>query len=61
MNFLYNNMLFFFIDAHSCKELHTRSHKYALQNFQQVVGTEEFLLLPFSEVINYFLFVTIIS
>lgn len=37
-------------DAHSCKELHTRSHKYALQNFQQVVGTEEFLLLPFSEV-----------
>lgn len=39
-----------FIDAHSCKELHTRSHKYALQNFQQVVGTEEFLLLPFSEV-----------
>lgn len=37
-------------DAHSCKELHTRSHKYALQNFQQVVSTEEFLLLPFSEV-----------
>lgn len=37
-------------DAHSCKELHTRSHKYALQNFQQVVGTEEFLLLPFEEV-----------
>ncbi|KAH8254984.1 hypothetical protein KR038_011454, partial [Drosophila bunnanda] len=39
-----------FADAHSCKELHTRSHKYALQNFQQVVGTEEFLLLPFEEV-----------
>ncbi|XP_055312333.1 kelch-like protein 17 [Sitodiplosis mosellana] len=39
-----------FADAHSCKELHTRSHKYALQNFQQVVSTEEFLLLPFSEV-----------
>lgn len=39
-------------DAHSCKELHTRSHKYALQNFQQVVGTEEFLLLPFEEVRN---------
>lgn len=39
-----------FSDAHSCKELHTRSHKYALQNFQQVVSTEEFLLLPFSEV-----------
>lgn len=41
---------FLFPDAHSCKELHSRSHKYALQNFQQVVGTEEFLLLPFSEV-----------
>lgn len=39
-----------FADAHSCKELHTRSHRYALQNFQQVVSTEEFLLLPFSEV-----------
>ncbi|KAJ6643984.1 Kelch-like protein 17 [Pseudolycoriella hygida] len=39
-----------FADAHSCKELHSRSHKYALLNFQQVVGTEEFLLLPFSEV-----------
>uniref|UniRef100_T1GIJ3 BACK domain-containing protein n=1 Tax=Megaselia scalaris TaxID=36166 RepID=T1GIJ3_MEGSC len=39
-----------FADAHSCKELHSRSHKYALQNFQQVVSTEEFLLLPFDEV-----------
>ncbi|XP_058818193.1 kelch-like protein 17 [Topomyia yanbarensis] len=39
-----------FADAHSCKELHSRSHRYALQNFQQVVGTEEFLLLGFSEV-----------
>lgn len=40
----------FLSDAHSCKELHSRSHKYALQNFQQVVSTEEFLLLPFDEV-----------
>ncbi|XP_074039485.1 kelch-like protein 17 isoform X1 [Leptinotarsa decemlineata] len=39
-----------FADTHSCKELHMKSHIYALQNFQQVVGTEEFLLLPFSEV-----------
>ncbi|XP_049283814.1 kelch-like protein 17 [Anopheles funestus] len=39
-----------FADAHSCKELHSRSHRYALQNFQQVVGTEEFLLLGFNEV-----------
>lgn len=39
-----------FADTHSCKELHLKSHVYALQNFQQVVGTEEFLLLPFEEV-----------
>uniref|UniRef100_A0A0A9XNX5 Kelch-like protein 17 n=1 Tax=Lygus hesperus TaxID=30085 RepID=A0A0A9XNX5_LYGHE len=39
-----------FADAHACKELHTRSHRYALQNFQEVMNTEEFLLLPFSEV-----------
>lgn len=37
-------------DAHACKELHRRSHRFALQNFQEVTGTEEFLLLPFSEV-----------
>ncbi|XP_066257660.1 kelch-like protein 17 [Euwallacea similis] len=39
-----------FADTHSCKELHLKSHVYALQNFQQVVSTEEFLLLPFGEV-----------
>lgn len=39
-----------FIDIHSCKELHIKSHCFALQNFQQVVATEEFLLLPFNEV-----------
>nr|CAH7766922.1 unnamed protein product [Callosobruchus chinensis] len=39
-----------FADTHSCKELHHKSHIYALQNFQQVVCTEEFLLLPFDEV-----------
>ncbi|XP_065168992.1 kelch-like protein 17 [Atheta coriaria] len=39
-----------FADTHSCKELHTKSHCFALQNFQQVVSTEEFLLLPFAEV-----------
>ncbi|PNF39480.1 Kelch-like protein 17 [Cryptotermes secundus] len=39
-----------FADAHACKELHRRSHRFALQNFQEVMGTEEFLLLPFSEV-----------
>ena len=39
-----------FADTHSCKELHKRSHKFALENFQEVMNTEEFLLLPFSEV-----------
>lgn len=55
---------FFFklsLDAHSCKELHTRSHKFALQNFQQVVGTEEFLLLPFSEVCTKLQIYTILT
>lgn len=41
----------FFSDTHACKELHKRSHKFALQNFQEVMNTEEFLLLPFQEVI----------
>lgn len=39
-----------FAETHSCKELHSRSHRFALQNFQQVISTEEFLLLGFSEV-----------
>ena len=39
-----------FSDTHACKELHKRSHKFALQNFNEVMNTEEFLLLPFSEV-----------
>ena len=39
-----------FADTHACKELHKRSHKFALENFQEVMNTEEFLLLPFSEV-----------
>ena len=39
-----------FADTHSCRELHKRSHKFALENFQEVMNTEEFLLLPFQEV-----------
>lgn len=39
-----------FADTHACKELHKRSHKFALENFQEVMSTEEFLLLPFQEV-----------
>ena len=41
-----------FADAHSCEELQTTSHKYALENFQEVALTEEFLLLPVTEVEN---------
>ncbi|XP_054165297.1 kelch-like protein 17 isoform X2 [Oppia nitens] len=41
-----------FADAHSCEELQSTSHKYALENFQEVAQTEEFLLLPFNEVEN---------
>ena len=39
-----------FADTHACKELHKRSHKFALENFAEVMNTEEFLLLPFQEV-----------
>ncbi|XP_076332123.1 kelch-like protein 17 isoform X1 [Tachypleus tridentatus] len=39
-----------FANAHSCEELHQKSHKYALQNFQEVALTEEFLLLSLIEV-----------
>ncbi|XP_037077641.1 kelch-like protein 17 [Pollicipes pollicipes] len=39
-----------FADAHACGELQLRSHKFALQNFQEVCGTEEFLFLPFKQV-----------
>ncbi|RWS00717.1 Kelch-like protein 17, partial [Dinothrombium tinctorium] len=41
-----------FADAHSCEELHQTSHKYALENFPEVVLTEEFLDLPYNEVEN---------
>ncbi|XP_071447605.1 kelch-like protein 17 [Hetaerina americana] len=39
-----------FADAHACKDLHRKSHRFALQNFQEVMQTEEFLLLPIHEV-----------
>lgn len=42
----------FLSETHSCNELRTRSHRYALQNFEEVVKTEEFLFLSFSEVID---------
>jgi len=42
----------FDLETHSCNELRTRSHLYALQNFEEVVKTEEFLFLSFSEVID---------
>ena len=49
-NLLLKYVCSIFSDTHACKELHKRSHKFALQNFQEVMNTEEFLLLPFQEV-----------
>ena len=49
-NLLLKYVCLVFSDTHACKELHKRSHKFALQNFQEVMNTEEFLLLPFQEV-----------
>ncbi|CAG7700252.1 unnamed protein product [Allacma fusca] len=39
-----------FADTHACKELQTRSHRFALQNFPEVMNTEEFVMLPLEEV-----------
>lgn len=39
-----------FADTHACKDLYKKSHKFALQNFEDVIQTEEFLLLPLQEV-----------
>ncbi|VVC42402.1 BTB/Kelch-associated,BTB-kelch protein,BTB/POZ domain,Kelch-type beta propeller,Kelch repeat type [Cinara cedri] len=39
-----------FAETHSCNELRNRSHRYALQNFEEVMKTEEFLFLTYSEV-----------
>lgn len=47
-----HTMSFHVSETHSCNELRTRSHRYALQNFEEVVKTEEFLFLSFSEVID---------
>ena len=52
-NLLLKYVCLVFSDTHACKELHKRSHKFALQNFQEVMNTEEFLLLPFQEVICF--------
>lgn len=39
-----------FADTHSCEALQTLSHKYALDNFESVCCTDEFLHLPFKQV-----------
>lgn len=36
-----------FAELHSCEELYIRSYKYVLRHFQEVISTEEFLLLNF--------------
>lgn len=39
-----------FAHAHDCTELQHRAHRFALHHFQDVVATEEFMLLPVSDV-----------
>ncbi|KAF2354688.1 Kelch repeat type 1 [Trinorchestia longiramus] len=41
-----------FADAHNCEELHSRSHKYALQHFPEVCCTEEFLALSLDKMLE---------
>lgn len=39
-----------FADTHACKDLYRKSHHFAIQNFEEVIQTEEFLMLPLQEV-----------
>ncbi|KHJ80538.1 kelch repeat protein, partial [Oesophagostomum dentatum] len=41
-----------FADTHACRELLRSADKYTLHNFQDVVGTEEFLLLPVNQLVD---------
>lgn len=41
-----------FADAHTCTELLESSHRFALQHFVAVSQTEEFMLLPVTEVLE---------
>lgn len=41
-----------FADVHCCEELQVNSLKYALDNFQEVCQTDEFLTLSFEEVMS---------
>ncbi|VDM58061.1 unnamed protein product [Angiostrongylus costaricensis] len=40
-----------FADTHACRELLRSADKYTLNNFQDVVGTEEFHLLPVNQLL----------
>lgn len=41
-----------FADRHACQVLQTTSHKYVLDNFQEVAEREEFLWLSFEELLS---------
>ncbi|VVC25222.1 BTB/Kelch-associated,BTB-kelch protein,BTB/POZ domain,Kelch repeat type 1,Kelch-type beta [Cinara cedri] len=42
-----------FAEKHYCFQLSNEANKYALKNFQEVVESKEFLLLPISELIDF--------
>lgn len=39
-----------FADTHACRDLLGKSHRYALHHFREVAHTDEFLMLPLSQV-----------
>ncbi|EEC17539.1 conserved hypothetical protein [Ixodes scapularis] len=39
-----------FADTHACRDLLCKSHRYALHHFREVAHTDEFLMLPLSQV-----------
>lgn len=41
-----------FADTHSCRELLKIAEKYTQKNFAEVMSTEEFLMLPPSQLMN---------
>ncbi|KAK5974379.1 hypothetical protein GCK32_020053 [Trichostrongylus colubriformis] len=43
-----------FADTYSCRELRCCADKYILHNFQDVIGNEDFILLPVNQLLKLF-------